>query len=98
MQVVDTVAHGPAVLGTLSEARFRIAGFGSAFPSAVVTNDDLADRLGVEPGWLVDQFAGSTVSSGSGSATPESRGAGRGVRGCRTAGASLSPGASGIAP
>jgi len=52
MQMMDTAAHGSAFLAALSEARFRIAGFGSAFPSVVLTNDDLVDRLDVQPGWI----------------------------------------------
>ena len=36
----------------LSDARFRIAGFGSAYPSGTVTNHDLADQLGVDAEWI----------------------------------------------
>jgi len=36
----------------LSEARFRISGFGSAYPSGVVTNQDLAYQLGVNAEWI----------------------------------------------
>ena len=36
----------------LSEARFRIAGFGSALPSGILTNRDLGDRFGVDGNWI----------------------------------------------
>jgi 3-oxoacyl-[acyl-carrier-protein] synthase-3 len=48
----DPHVHGPAALAALSQTRFRIAGFGSALPSEVVTNDDLVDRLGLDAGWI----------------------------------------------
>jgi len=37
---------------SLSEARFRIAGFGTACPSGVVTNSDLGERFGIDVGWI----------------------------------------------
>jgi 3-oxoacyl-[acyl-carrier-protein] synthase-3 len=42
-------AHESSVL---SRARFRIAGCGSAFPSTVLTNRELADDLGVDADWI----------------------------------------------
>lgn len=36
----------------LGQARFRIAGFGSAYPSQVLTNRDLASHLGVDLEWI----------------------------------------------
>src|SRR6185369_10351192 len=37
---------------TLGQTRFRVAGFGSAYPSKVLTNRDLADDLGVDADWI----------------------------------------------
>jgi len=39
-------------LSVLARTRFRIAGFGSAYPSAVLTNRELADDLGVGSDWI----------------------------------------------
>ena len=36
----------------LTDARFRISGFGSAYPSRVLTNRDLASQLGVDIEWI----------------------------------------------
>lgn len=36
----------------LSDSRFRIVGFGSAYPSGVLTNPDLAGELGVDAAWI----------------------------------------------
>lgn len=36
----------------LDKARFRIAGFGTAYPSGVLTNRDLARQLGVDIEWI----------------------------------------------
>jgi len=36
----------------LGRARFRIAGFGSAYPSGILTNDDLARQLEVDIDWI----------------------------------------------
>src|SRR5215813_12174108 len=36
----------------LGRARFRIAGFGSAYPSGTLTNGDLAGHLGVDVDWI----------------------------------------------
>jgi 3-oxoacyl-[acyl-carrier-protein] synthase-3 len=36
----------------LARTRFRIAGFGSAFPSGILTNGELADRLDVDKDWI----------------------------------------------
>src|SRR5882724_5926902 len=37
---------------TLSQTRFCITGFGSAYPSKVLTNYDLADDLGIDVAWI----------------------------------------------
>ena len=39
----------------LSRTRFRIAGFGSAVPSARLSNRDLAEQLAIEENWIVDR-------------------------------------------
>ena len=36
----------------LDTARFRIAGFGTAYPSGILTNRDLARQLGVDIEWI----------------------------------------------
>src|SRR5262249_36195123 len=37
---------------TLGQTRFRIAGFGSAYPSGILTNGDLAGHFGVNIDWI----------------------------------------------
>src|SRR6266478_2346511 len=44
-------AAGPGT-SALAKARFRIAGFGSAYPPGIVTNRDLAVQLGVDVNWI----------------------------------------------
>ena len=36
----------------LTRARFRITGFGSAYPSGALTNRELAEQFGVDPYWI----------------------------------------------
>ena len=36
----------------LGQARFRIAGFGSAYPSRILANPELAGQLGVDVEWI----------------------------------------------
>src|SRR5262249_25086121 len=45
-------AHSVQRTSTLGRVRFRIAGFGSAYPSGSLTNDDLAGQLGVDTEWI----------------------------------------------
>ena len=42
----------PQSTSALARTRFRIAGFGSAYPSTTLTNRELADRFGVDPEWI----------------------------------------------
>src|SRR5215510_13695438 len=39
----------------LRRTRFRIAGFGSAFPSRRLSNGDLTAQLAIEEDWIVDR-------------------------------------------
>ncbi|HWO01647.1 MAG TPA: 3-oxoacyl-ACP synthase, partial [Blastocatellia bacterium] len=43
------VSQGNTALG---KTRFRVAGFGSAYPSGILTNRDLASQLGIDVGWI----------------------------------------------
>ncbi len=46
--MMSTVASNSPLI----RARFRISGFGSAYPSGTLTNRELADQFGVFPFWI----------------------------------------------
>lgn len=46
--LMTTVASNSPLIRT----RFRITGFGSAYPSGTLTNRELADQFGVDPCWI----------------------------------------------